>query len=83
MEELVSASPPRGSFGALLQARRQRACLSQEQLAARAELSERTVYQARDEDAAWARKISSTSPAWWASGQPRRGRCTVQCSEEA
>src|SRR5215468_9641939 len=43
MEQLVSASPPRGSFGALLRARRHRAYLSQEQLAARAELSERTV----------------------------------------
>ena len=44
MEELMSASvPSRGSFGALLRARRHRACLSQEQLAARAELSERTV----------------------------------------
>src|SRR5262249_46701407 len=35
--------PPRGSFGALLRGRRRRALLSQEQLAARAELSERTV----------------------------------------
>src|SRR5262249_60930378 len=43
MEQLVSAAPPRGSFGALLRARRQRALLSQEQLAARAGLSERTV----------------------------------------
>jgi transposase len=44
MEQLVSASlPPHGSFGAFLRARRHRALLSQEQLAARAELSERTV----------------------------------------
>jgi transcriptional regulator with XRE-family HTH domain len=43
-EQLVSASLlPRGSLGALLRARRHRALLSQEQLAARAELSERTV----------------------------------------
>ena len=42
MEHLVIAPPP-GSFGALLRACRHRACLSQEQLAARAELSERTV----------------------------------------
>jgi len=44
MEQLVSASlPPHGSFGAFLRARRHQALLSQEQLAARAELSERTV----------------------------------------
>src|SRR5262245_45254142 len=43
MEQLAGASPPDGSFGALLRAFRHRACLSQEQLAARAELSERTV----------------------------------------
>src|SRR6516225_9653528 len=43
MEQLVIAPPPPGSFGALLRACRHRACLSQEQLAARAELSERTV----------------------------------------
>jgi len=45
MEQLASASrPPRhGSFGALLRTFRHRAYLSQEQLAARAELSERTV----------------------------------------
>ena len=43
MEQLASALPPDGSFGALLQAFRHRAYLSQEQLAARAELSERTV----------------------------------------
>src|SRR5215471_18687984 len=43
MEQLVSAAPPRGSFGALLRAGRQWALLSQEQLAARAGLSERTV----------------------------------------
>jgi transcriptional regulator with XRE-family HTH domain len=43
MEQLVSAPPPGGSFGALLRAGRHRALLSQEQLAARAELSERTV----------------------------------------
>src|SRR5215510_13080901 len=43
MEQLVSAAPPHGSFGAFLRARRQRALLSQEQLAARAALSERTV----------------------------------------
>ena len=42
MEHLVIAPPP-GSFGTLLRACRHRACLSQEQLAARAELSERTV----------------------------------------
>src|SRR5215471_9755280 len=43
MEQPVNASPPPASFGALLRARRHRAFLSQEQLAARAELSERTV----------------------------------------
>jgi len=45
MEQLVSASvaAPRGSFGAFLRACRHRALLSQEQLAARAGLSERTV----------------------------------------
>jgi transposase len=44
MEQLVSASLwPHGSFGALLRACRHRANMSQEQLAARAELSERTV----------------------------------------
>ena len=42
MEHLVIAPPP-GSFGALLRACRHRACLSQERLAARAEVSERTV----------------------------------------
>jgi transcriptional regulator with XRE-family HTH domain len=43
MEPLATASPPDGSIGALLRAFRNRACLSQEQLAARSELSERTV----------------------------------------
>jgi transcriptional regulator with XRE-family HTH domain len=43
MEQPVNVSPPPASFGALLRACRHRACLSQEQLAARAELSERTV----------------------------------------
>src|SRR5215472_14147972 len=43
MEQLASAPPPDGSIGALLRAFRHRACLSQEQLAARADLSERTV----------------------------------------
>jgi len=43
MEQPVNLSPPSASFGALLRARRYRACLSQEQLAARAGLSERTV----------------------------------------
>src|SRR5215467_2908376 len=43
MEQLVTALPPRSAFGALLRACRQRAHLSREQLAARAELSERTV----------------------------------------
>jgi len=44
MEQLVSASlPSGGSFGALLRAGRHRACLSQEQLAAHAGLSERGV----------------------------------------
>jgi transposase len=43
MEQSVSAPPAAGSFGALLRAFRHRAWLSQEQLAARAELSERTV----------------------------------------
>jgi DNA-binding XRE family transcriptional regulator len=43
MEQPASAPPPDGSFGALLRTLRHRACLSQEQLAARAELSERTV----------------------------------------
>jgi transcriptional regulator with XRE-family HTH domain len=43
MEQLASGPPPDGSLGVLLQAFRHRAYLSQEQLAARAELSERTV----------------------------------------
>jgi transcriptional regulator with XRE-family HTH domain len=43
MEQLVSTPPAAGSFGALVRACRHRALLSQEQLAARAELSERTV----------------------------------------
>ena len=43
MEQPAGAPPPDSSFGALLRAFRHRACLSQEQLAARAELSERTV----------------------------------------
>jgi transposase len=43
MEQLVIDSPPPGSLGALLRACRHRAYLSQEQLAARAEVSERTV----------------------------------------
>jgi hypothetical protein len=43
MQQLVSAPPVQGSFGALLLARRCRVLLSQEQLAARAEVSERTV----------------------------------------
>jgi transposase len=43
MEQPVSAPSPPDSFGALLRARRHRAYLSQEQLAARAEVSERTV----------------------------------------
>jgi len=44
MEQLVSAPPPpHASVGALLRACRHRALLSQEQLAARAGLSERTV----------------------------------------
>src|SRR5215471_3132369 len=43
MEQLADASPPPDSFGALLRACRHQAYLSQEQLAARAELSERTV----------------------------------------
>ena len=43
MDQLVNDSLPPGWFGAFLRACRHRACLSQEQLAARAELSERTV----------------------------------------
>jgi transposase len=43
MQRLVSGSSSAGSFGALLRALRHRALLSQEQLAARAALSERTV----------------------------------------
>jgi len=43
MGQLPGGPPPDGSFGALLRAFRHRAYLSQEQLAARAELSERTV----------------------------------------
>src|SRR5215472_13766570 len=43
-EQVVAVPlPPCGSFGALVRALRHRAYLSQEQLAARAELSERTV----------------------------------------
>jgi transcriptional regulator with XRE-family HTH domain len=43
MEQLVSVPPAAGSFGALVRACRHRALLSQVQLAARAELSERAV----------------------------------------
>jgi transposase len=43
MEQPVSAPASPASFGAFLRTRRHRACFSQEQLAARAELSERTV----------------------------------------
>ena len=43
MGQLITAPPPASSFGALLRACRHRAYLSQEELAARAELSERTV----------------------------------------
>jgi len=43
MEQLVIAAPPDGSIGVLLRAYRHWALLSQEQLAARAGLSERTV----------------------------------------
>jgi len=43
MEQPVNAPPLPASFGTLLRMRRIRASLSQEQLAARAELSERTV----------------------------------------
>src|SRR5262249_59094490 len=43
MGQPTNAPPPYGSVGARLRAFRHRACLSQEQLAARAELSERTV----------------------------------------
>src|SRR5215831_11193585 len=43
MEQLASAPPPDGSFGALRRAFRHWAGLSREQLAARAELSERTL----------------------------------------
>ena len=43
MEQPVSAAWKRGSFGAILRAYRHGACLSQEQLAAHAGLSERTV----------------------------------------
>jgi transcriptional regulator with XRE-family HTH domain len=43
VEQPASASALPASIGVLLRARRHRACLSQEQLAARAELSERTV----------------------------------------
>ena len=39
MEQLVSSPPPRGSFVALLRARRHRALLSQEPLAVRAGVS--------------------------------------------
>jgi transcriptional regulator with XRE-family HTH domain len=42
MQQPVHASVPPASFGAVLRTRGYRACLSQEQLAARAELSERT-----------------------------------------
>src|SRR5215471_2927518 len=43
MEQSVSAAWERGSFGEILRAYRHAAYLSQEELAARAELSERTV----------------------------------------
>ena len=50
MKQLVSPPVPNDTFGALLRAGRNRAWLSQEQLAARAGLSERTV--------------ASVSPEW-------------------
>jgi len=43
MDQPVSAAWEHGSFGAILREYRREACLSQEQLAERAELSERTV----------------------------------------
>ena len=43
MEQVIIGPPPDSSFGVLLRAWRRRALLSQEQLAARAGLSERTV----------------------------------------
>src|SRR5262244_2057771 len=43
MEQVIIGPPPDSSFGALLRVCRRRALLSQEQLAARAGLSERTV----------------------------------------
>jgi transcriptional regulator with XRE-family HTH domain len=58
MEQLASAPPPDSSFGALLRAFRHRAYLSQEQLAARAELSERTV---RDLEAGRVRSPRTTT----------------------
>src|SRR5215467_13918828 len=64
MEQAVEVlPPPRGLFGALVRACRRRALLSQEQLAERAELSERTVRSGR---------TGLPLPAAWITGCPRR-----------
>jgi len=55
MEQPVNVTPPPASFGALVRARRHRACLSQEQLAALAELSERTVRNIEADRVQWPR----------------------------
>jgi transposase len=55
MGQLITAPPPASSFGALLRACRHRAYLSQEELAARAELSERTVRNLEADRVRWPR----------------------------
>jgi transcriptional regulator with XRE-family HTH domain len=85
MEQLVSA-PPDGPVGAVLRAFRHRACLSQEQLAARAELSERTVRnleagRVRSPRAATARLLADAlelgepeRESWFAAARGANGR---------
>jgi transcriptional regulator with XRE-family HTH domain len=62
MGQLVIAPSPPGCFGALLRACRHRACLSQEQLAARAGVSERTVRTLRP--AGCARRTPTLGGCW-------------------
>src|SRR5215510_8880861 len=95
MEQPAGAPPPDSSFGALLRAFRHRACLSQEQLAARAELSERAV---RDLEAGRVRSprhdtvrlladaLAPTEPerkSWVAAAQGVNGRQTEAGSPNA
>jgi DNA-binding XRE family transcriptional regulator len=75
MKQLVSPPVPNDTFGALLRAGRNRAWLSQEQLAARAGLSERTV---RDLEAGRVRSPRTDTVRLLAdalqSSQPERGK---------